>query len=96
MQPVESIAAAPSDPELHFDDIHAWHRTQTAIGERFEMHWTASPGRECSGVVLQEGPYYDAYIEVSEEGHTLVHWAASQFPTAGSARAWVQNYMIHE
>lgn len=93
---MQAVEHTPADAELHFDDIYAWHRTQTPVGERFEMRWTTAPGRECCGVVLQEGPYYDAYIEVSEGGQTLVHWATSQFPTAGSGRAWVQNHMIHE
>jgi hypothetical protein len=82
------------DAELHLDDLYTWHYTPTSIGERYEMRWQAGPCHDCVGVVVREGPYYDAYIEVRDGDQTKVQWAATQFRTAGDARAWVQNHMI--
>jgi len=93
MQPIEM---PPIESDLHLDDIYVWHRTQTSVEERYEMRWTAAFDRSYRGVVVREGPYYDAYIEVTEDERTTVHWAPTQFPTAGNARAWVQNHMLHE
>jgi len=93
---MQSIDMPPTASDLYLDDVYVWHRTETPIGERYEMRWTADLDRSYCGVVVREGPYYDAYIEVTEGERSTVHWAPAQFPTAGNARAWVQNHMLHE
>ena len=87
------IDTPADDAELHLDDLYTWHYISTPIGERYEMRWQVGACRECKGVVVREGPFYDAYIETCDGERTTVQWALSQFHTAGDARAWVQNHM---
>lgn len=89
-----ALSSESAETVLHTDDVYTWRYIPTAIGERYELDWPVAPCGDCRGVVLRTGPYYDAYIEVRFGTGNTTEWARTQFPTAGAARAWVQNHMF--
>jgi hypothetical protein len=89
-----TVAGVPAESILHTDGVYTWHSIPTPLGERYELEWPTVPCDDCRGVVVQTGPYYDAYIEVRFGTGSTTQWAQMQFQTAGAARAWVQNHMV--
>jgi hypothetical protein len=84
----------PAESSLHTDDVYTWECIPTPLGERYELKWCTERNGDCRGIVMQTGPYYDAYIEVRFGTGSTTQWAQMQFETAGDARAWVQNHMV--
>lgn len=87
------IVDLDKEADAALDDLGAWHDAGTSEGERYEIYWWPAFQRMYSGVVVQQGSGYDAYIEAFDGERTSVEWAAMPFPSARSGRAWVESHI---
>jgi hypothetical protein len=92
---MNSVTMLSCASTLHTHGVCTWQDTPTALGERSELEWLAASCGNCRGVVVQTGPYFDAYIEVRFGSGTTIRWAQMQFRAAGDARTWVENQIIN-